>query len=72
MDNAAPGAPQAAPNAQANIGLTVPSFDGDKKKFQVFLRALRIEFMLNPIRYATDNVKIGFTISKMTEGSTGD
>jgi hypothetical protein len=72
MDSAVPGVPQAAQNAQANIGLTVPSFDGDKKKFWVFLRALCIKFMLNPNWYTNDNMKIGFTISKMTEGSAGD
>lgn len=54
------------------LDIKVPTFDGDKKKYKVFVRSLRVLFYANAHLYSTDMAKIFYAISLMREGFAGD
>ena len=63
-EGAAPPAPQGPTNV---LSLHVPEFTGKREEFAVFLQCLEMEFAVNPLKYASDFVKIAFTLNKMTK-----
>src|SRR6202030_4012432 len=61
-EGAAPPAPQGSTNM---LSLHVPEFTRKREEFAVFLHCLEMEFMVNPLKYAADFVKITFMLNKM-------
>src|SRR3984893_5463211 len=66
---AAPPAPQGPTNM---LSLHVPEFTGKREEFAIFLRCLEMEFAVNPLKYASDFMKITFTLNKMTKDYTAE
>src|ERR1700730_6689395 len=57
-----------APQGPINVlSLNVPEFSGKREEFAIFLQCLEMEFAVNPLKYASDFVKVAFTLNKMTK-----
>ena len=57
-----------APQGPINVlTLHIPEFSGKWEEFTVFLQCLEMEFTMNPLKYASDFVKVASTLNKMTK-----
>lgn len=54
------------------LNIEIPAFDGDRRKYRVFLRSLRVLFHVNGHLYPSDMARIFYAISFMREGFAGD
>jgi hypothetical protein len=63
-----PVAPPAPATAMREIQLSVPpQFDGNRKKYTNFMQAVLLYIGINQHIFVTDEQKVGFTLSYMTE-----
>ena len=52
-----------APQGPTNIlSLHIPKFSGKREEFPIFLCCLEMEFTVNPLKYASNFMKVAFTL----------